>query len=334
MSENRSTKEKAAILLIALGRDYSAKVLRQLNEDEIEQLTLEIANVRLVDAKTQNEILKEFSEACLAQNYIMEGGIEYAKDILQQAIGQQRAIELISRLTASLQVRPFDFVRRMDASSLLNMIQNEQPQTIALILSYLDPQQAADILSALPDEIQTDVIAKIAHMGKTSPEHIREIERILEKKLMTMGVSDYTKVGGIDTTVSILNATDRRTEKNILDSLSQLDQDLVEEIKSKMFLFEDITRLDRISLQRVLKEVDQDDLVLALKGVKEEVSSYIFENLSSRVQEMIREELAIRGPVPIRDVEAAQQKIVSIIRRLEDANEITIARGKEEQLID
>ncbi len=334
MSENRSTKEKAAILLIALGRDYSAKVLRQLNEDEIEQLTLEIANVRLVDAKTQNEILKEFSEACLAQNYIMEGGIEYAKDILQQAIGQQRAIELISRLTASLQVRPFDFVRRMDASSLLNMIQNEQPQTIALILSYLDPQQAADILSALPDEIQTDVIAKIAHMGKTSPEHIREIERILEKKLMTMGVSDYTKVGGIDTTVSILNATDRRTEKNILDSLSQLDQDLVEEIKSKMFLFEDITRLDRISLQRVLKEVDQDDLVLALKGVKEEVSSYIFENLSSRVQEMIREELAVRGPVPIRDVEAAQQKIVSIIRRLEDANEITIARGKEEQLID
>jgi flagellar motor switch protein FliG len=329
----RTPQEKAAILLIALGKDYSAKIFKQLSDEEIEQLTLEIANVRRVDTETQQEILKEFHEAYMAQNYIMEGGIDYARDILNQAIGQQRAYELIGKLTSSLQVRPFDFARKLDATQLLNMIQNEQPQTIALVLSYLDARQAGSVLSSLPPEIQSDVLAKIAKMGKTSPEHIKEVERILEKKLSSAGVSDYTRVGGIQTSVDILNAVDRGTEKHILESLSDQNKELVDEIKSRMFLFEDIVNLNRVSIQRVLKDVAQPDLVLALKGVKSHVADFIFENMSKRLQEMIKEEMSITGPVRLKDVEEAQQRIVTIIRNLEEAGEVVILRGAEEELI-
>lgn len=329
----RTPQEKVAILLIALGKDYSAKIFKQLSEEEIEQLTLEIANVRRVDTATQQEIINEFHEAYIAQNYIMEGGIDYARDILNQAIGQQRAYELIGKLTSSLQVRPFDFARKLDATQLLNMIQNEQPQTIALVLSYLDARQAGSVLSALPQEIQSDVLAKIARMGKTSPEHIKEVERILERKLSSVGVSDYTRVGGIQTSVDILNSVDRGTEKHILESLSDMNKDLVDEIKSRMFLFEDIVNLNRVSIQRVLKDVAQPDLVLALKGVKSHVADFIFENMSKRLQEMIREEMSITGPVRLRDVEEAQQRIVTIIRNLEEAGEVVILRGSEEELI-
>ncbi|NLN46315.1 MAG: flagellar motor switch protein FliG [Clostridiaceae bacterium] len=329
----RSAKEKAAILLIALGKEASAKVFQQLSDDEIEQLTLEIANIRKIDTKTQGEVVKEFHEAYQAQNYIMDGGIDYALEILNKAIGQQRAYELIGKLTSTLQVRPFDFARRLDPSQLLNIIQHEQPQTIALILSYLDSRQAAPILSALPTDIQAPVIAKIARMGKTSPEHIKEVERVLEKKLSTLGVSDYTKVGGIGIAVDILNAIDRGSERYILESLDAQNHDLADEIKSKMCLIDDIVKLNRGSMQRVLKEVDNDDLVLALKGVKEPVQEFIFENISKRMQEMIKEEMEIKGPVRIRDAEEAQQKIVNIIRRLEEAGEVVIARGQEEQLI-
>jgi len=329
----RSSREKAAILLIALGKECSAKIFQQLSEDEIEQLTLEIANMRKIDNQSQTDVIKEFSEAYLAQNYILEGGIEYAREILNKAIGQQRAFDLISKLTSSLQVRPFDFARRLEANQLLNVIQHEQPQTIALILSYLDSRHSAAILSSLPQDIQSDVVAKIAKMGKTSPEHIKEVERILEKKLSNLGLSDFTKVGGINTTVDILNSIDRSTEKFILESLGQQNQELVDEIRSKMFLFEDIIKLNRISIQRVLKDVNNDDLVMALKGVKAVVSDFIFENMSKRMTEMIKEEIAIKGQVRIRDVEEAQQRIVATIRRLEEANEVIISRGQEEQLI-
>jgi flagellar motor switch protein FliG len=332
-TQARSPREKAAILLISLGREYSSKVLQQMSEEEIEQLTVEIANVRRIDNQTKLEVLREFGEACLAQNYILEGGIEYARDILNHAVGQQKACELISKLSTSLQARPFDFARRLDSAQILNIIKNEQTQTIALILSYLSPRQAAEILGALPHEIQTDVIGKIAHMGKTSPEHIREIEKIMERKLTSLGYTDFTRVGGIETTVSILNSIDRSTEKFILENLESVDARLVEEIKSKMFLFEDIVKLDRLSLQRVLKDISNDDLVLALKGVKPQVSEYIFENMSRRLQDMIKEEMAIKGPVKLRDVEEAQQKIVMAIRRLDETGEIIIVRGKEE-LID
>ncbi len=329
----RTSREKAAILLIALGKDTSAKIFQMLNDDEIEQLTLEIANIRKIDTQSQTDVIKEFSEAYLAQNYIMEGGIEYAREILNKAIGQQRAFELISKLTASLQVRPFDFARRLDSTQLLNIIQHEQPQTIALILSYLDSRQSAAILSDLPHDIQADVVTKIAKMGKTSPEHIKEVERILERKLSTIGFSDFTRIGGINTTVDILNSIDRGTEKYILENLGQQNQELVDEIRSKMFLFEDIVKLNRISIQRVLKDISNDDLVMALKGVKNNVSDFVFENMSKRMTEMIKDEMLVKGQVRIRDVEQAQQRIVATIRKLEEANEVIISRGQEEQLI-
>ena len=316
-----------------MGKDYSAKIFKQLCEEEIEQLTLEIANVRRVDKATQQEIINEFHEAYIAQNYMMEGGIDYARDILNQAIGQQRAYELIGKLTSSLKVRPFDFARKLDATQLLNMIQNEQPQTIALVLSYLDARQSGSVLSALPQEIQSDVLAKIARMGKTSPEYIKEVERILERKLSSVGVSDYTRVGGIQTSVDILNSVDRGTEKYILESLSEMNKELVDEIKSRMFLFEDIVNLNRVSIQRVLKDVAQPDLIMALKGVKNHVADFIFENMSKRLQEMIKEEMSLTGPVRLRDVEEAQQRIVTIIRNLEEAGEVVILRGSEEALI-
>jgi flagellar motor switch protein FliG len=329
----RTSREKAAIFLIALGKEMSAKIFKQMTEDEIEELTLEISNVRRVDPNIQTGVIKEFNEAYMAQNFMMEGGIEYAREILNKAIGQQKAFELIGKLTSSLQVRPFDFARRLDASQLLTIIQNEQPQTIALILSYLDSRQSALILSALPAEIQTDIVAKIACMGKTSPEHIKEVERVLEKKLANLGVSDYTRVGGVNTAVDILNAIDRGTEKHILENLGLQNYELMENIKSKMFLFEDIVKLSRPSIQRVLKEVSNDDLVLALKGVKDSVAEFIFENLSKRLQEMIKEEISIKGPVRLKNVEEAQQKIVTIIRQLEEAGEVVITRGQEDKLV-
>lgn len=329
----KSAREKAAIFLIVMGKEASAKIFKQMNEDEIEELALEISNIRKIDPNIQSEVMREFNEAYMAQNYMMEGGIEYAREILNKAIGQQRAYELIGKLTSSLQVRPFDFARKLDASQLLNIIANEQPQTIALILSYLETKQSASILRSLPGEIQSEVIAKIACMGKTSPEHIKEVERVFEKKLANVGVSDYTKVGGISTAVDILNSIDRSTEKYILENLSLDDFELSEEIKSQMFLFEDIVRLTPASMQRVLRDVSNDDLVMALKGVKENVTEFVFNNLSKRLQDMIKEEMSIKGPVRLKNVEEAQQKIVSIIRSLEEMGEIVITRGQEEVLI-
>jgi len=330
---DRLTREKAAILLVTLGKEHSAKIFKQLTEEEIETLTLDIANIRKIDQATQNEVLKDFLVSYHAQNYLLDGGIDYAREILNKSIGQQKAFEMIGKLTSSLQVRPFDFARRLDATTLINIIQHEQPQTIALILSYLSSRQSAQILSALPQNIQADIVTRISKMGKTSPEHIREVEKILERRLSSIGVSDFNLIGGINTTVEILNAVDRGTEKYILEVLNEKDTVLVEEIKSRMFLFEDIIRLNRLTVQRVLKEIDNDDLVMALKGVKPAVSEFIYENLSKRMQEMIREEIAIRGPVRVRDVEEAQQKIVMIIRRLEEAGEISIVRDNEEELV-
>lgn len=326
-------REKAAVLLITLGPDKSAKIFRHLKEDEIEQLTLEIANINKVDAEMKDKVMDEFYQICLAQNYISEGGIGYAKDILEKALGSQKALELINRLTASLQVRPFDFVRKADPNQILNFIQNEHPQTIALILSFLHPNQAAVILSGLPPEKQTDVASRIALMDRTLPEVIKEVEGVLEKKLSALVTADYTSAGGIQTIVDILNSVDRGTEKNIIETLEVQDAELADEIKRRMFVFEDIINLDNRSVQRFLREVDNNDLALALKGSSEDVSKLIFDNMSKRLQEMIKEDMEFMGPVRLRDVEEAQQKIVNIIRKLEDAGEIIIARGGGDELI-
>jgi len=328
-----SGKEKAAILLISLGTEKAAKIFKHLKEEEIEQITLEIANLRKVDAETKEAVMDEFYQICLAQNYISEGGIEYAREILERALGSQKALELISKLTSTLQVRPFDFIRRADPAQFFNFIQREHPQTIALILSYLEPQQASMILSSLPEEKQSEVAYRIATMDRTAPEFIKEVERVLEKKLSSLYITDYTVTGGISTVVDILNAVDRGTEKNIMEELGKRDSALAEEIKKRMFTFEDITKLDNRSIQRVISEVDVNDLVLAIKGTTDDIAKVLFSNMSKRLQETIKEDLEYMGPVRIREVEDAQQRIVNIVRRLDEAGEIIISRGKGDELI-
>ena len=332
-SENINGVQKAAILLIALGPDKSANVFKHLKEDEIEQLTLEIANTRSVSPAIKDSILDEFYEVCLAQQYIAEGGITYAKDLLEKALGAERAKDVIGKLTASLQVRPFEFVRKTDASQLLNFIQDEHPQTIALILSYLSPGQASAIISALAPEKQTDVAKRIAQMDRTSPDVIKEVEKVLEQKLSSLVNQDYTIVGGVDSIVDILNTVDRGTEKHIMESLEIEDPELADEIRKKMFVFEDILSLDDRSVQRVLREVDNNELAIALKGSNEEVQNLIFNNLSKRLATMIKEDMDFMGPVRVTDVEEAQQKIVAVIRKLEDSAEIVISRGGGDEVI-
>ncbi len=331
--ENISGVQKAAILLIALGPDKSANVFKHLKEDEIEQLTLEIANTRSVSPAIKDSILDEFYEVCLAQQYIAEGGITYAKDLLEKALGAERAKDVIGKLTASLQVRPFEFVRKTDASQLLNFIQDEHPQTIALILSYLSSGQASAIISALAPEKQTDVAKRIAQMDRTSPDVIKEVEKVLEQKLASLVNQDYTIVGGVDSIVEILNTVDRGTEKHIMESLEIEDPELADEIRKKMFVFEDILLLDDRAIQRVLREVDNNELAVALKGSNEEVQNLIFNNLSKRLATMIKEDMDFMGPVRLKDVEEAQQKIVNIIRKLEDSAEIIISRGGGDEIV-
>lgn len=325
--------QKAAILLIALGPEKSANVFKHLKEDEIEELTLEIANTRSVSPQTKEEILEEFYQVCLAQQYIAEGGIGYAKELLEKALGSDKAQDVISKLTASLQVRPFEFIRKTDASQLLNFIQDEHPQTIALILSYLPPMQASAVISALPLDKQADVAKRIAQMDRTSPDVIKEVERVLERKLASLVNQDYTIVGGVDAIVEILNSVDRGTEKHIMENLEIEEPELADEIKRKMFVFEDILALDDKTIQRVLRDVDNNDLGIALKGAGEEVQSVIFNNLSKRLSTMIREDMDYMGPVRMKDVEEAQQKIVNIIRKLEDSGEIIIARGGGDEIV-
>jgi flagellar motor switch protein FliG len=325
--------QKAAVLLVALGPEKSATVFKHLKEDEIEQLTLEIANTRSIPQSVKDDVMDEFYEVCLAQQYIAEGGIGYAKELLEKALGEEKAKEVIGKLTASLQVRPFEFVRKTDASQLLNFIQDEHPQTIALILSYLPSGQAAAIIGALAPEKQADVAKRIAMMDRTSPDVIKEVERVLEKKLASLVNQDYTIVGGIDPIVDILNTVDRGTEKHIMEQLEIEEPELADEIRKKMFVFEDIRSMDDKSIQRVLREVDNNDLAIALKGSNEEVQELIFNNLSKRLATMIREDMEFMGPVRLKDVEEAQQKIVNIIRKLEDAGEIIISRGGGDEII-
>ena len=324
---------KAAILLITLGPEKSAKIFKHLKEEEIEQLTLEIANTNSVSPKLKDEVLNEFYEICIAQQYIAEGGITYAKDLLEKALGIDKAMDVISKLTASLQVRPFEFLRKTDASQLLNFIQDEHPQTIALILSYLSAGQASQVVAALPPEKQADVAKRIAQMDRTSPDIIKEVEKVLERKLSSLVNQDYTIVGGVDAIVSILNSVDRGTEKHIMETLEVEEPELADEIRKKMFVFEDILSLDDRAIQRVLRDVDNSDLALALKGATEEVQNVILNNLSSRLAVMIKEDMEFMGPVRMKDVEEAQQKIVNIIRKLEDSAEIVIARGGGDEII-
>ncbi len=326
-------RQKAAIFLVTIGSEVSAEIFKHLREDEIETLTFEIARLDAIDSQERDKVLMEFQELMMAQDFITTGGIDYARELLEKALGSQKAVDIINRLTSSLQVRPFDFIRRTDPTHLLNFIQQEHPQTIALILAYLEPNKSSIILSNLPHEVQSDVAKRIATMDRTSPEVLREVERVLEKKLSTLSSEDYTSAGGVESIVEILNLVDRSTEKSIIESLEEEDPELAEEIKKRMFVFEDIVMLDDRAIQKVLREVDTAELAKALKAVDSEVQDKIFRNMSKRAATLLREDMEYMGPIRMKDVEEAQQKIVSIIRKLEEQGEIVVARGTEDELV-
>jgi len=328
-----SGRQKSAIFLVSIGSELSSEIFKYLREDEIETLTFEIARLETIDSEQKDTILQEFQELMMANQFISTGGIDYARELLEKSLGSQKAIDIINRLTSSLQVKPFDFIRRTDPTHLLNFIQQEHPQTIALILAYLEPNKASIILQNLQHTIQSDVARRIATMDRTSPEVLREVERVLEKKLSTLSSEDYTTAGGVENVVEILNLVDRASEKQIIEALEDEDPELAEEIKKRMFVFEDIVMLDDRSIQKVMREVDSQELAKALKSVDTEVQDKIFKNMSKRAATMLKEDMEYMGPVRLKDVEEAQQKIVSIIRHLEDTGEIVIARSGEDEMV-
>ena len=328
-----SGRQKAAIFLVTLGTEVASEIFKHLREEEVEQLTFEIARLDVVESEDRDKVVMEFQELMMARDFITSGGIDYAKDLLEKSLGSQRANEIINKLTSSLQVRPFDFIRKTDPAHLLNFIQGEHPQTIALILAYLDSNKSSMILSSLPHDVQSEVAKRIAVMDRTSPDVLREVERVLEKKLSTLASEDFTAAGGIDTIVEILNLVDRSTERTILETLEEEDPDLAEEIKRRMFVFEDIVLLGDKDIQKVLREIDTTEMAKALKGVNSEVQDKIFKNMSKRAASVLKEDMEYMGPVRVKDVEEAQQKIVGIIRRLEDNGDVVIARAGEDELI-
>ncbi len=328
-----SNREKIAVLMVSLGNDIAAEVYKKLDDTAIELITLEVANLRKVTPELKLEVLKEAQEILMAREFMARGGVDYARDVLERALGPDRAQNLLARITASLQVRPFDFMRHTDPQQVLSFIQGEHPQTIALILSYLEPPQAAMILSGLSSVMQAEVAKRIARMDRITPEVLREVERVLERKLSTVMGQDFTMAGGIDAVVAIVNSADRTTERNIMEYLEENDPELAEEIKKRLFVFEDIIRLDDRSLQRVLREVDMKELGLALKGATEELRTKFFRNMSKRAAEMLQEDMDYMGPVRVKDVEESQQKVVNIVRGLEEQGEIVIATGGEDELV-
>lgn len=333
MAQVLSGIQKAAILMIALGPENSAQVVKHLSDAEIEQLTLEMANVRKISSEQRDVVVEEFHQMCIANDYISQGGIEYAREVLERALGEQRAFDIISRLSTSLKMRPFDLVRRTDPKQLFSFIQGEHPQTIALIMTHLPADKAATLLASLSQDRQADVAKRIATMGRTSPEVLKEIEKVLERKISSLAPTDYTTSGGIQSVVDVLNRTDPGTLKVVMDALEMDDPDLAEQIKRQMFVFEDIVMLDDRGIQMVLREVETKDLALALKGSNPEVAQKIQANMSTRAAQMLKEDMDFMGPVRLRDVEEAQQRIVKVIRKLEESGAIVISRGGSDEII-
>ncbi len=328
-----SGRQKAAIFMISLGAERSSDVMKHLKDEEVEALTFEIARLDHIDPVQKELVLKEFHELMVAQDFILNGGIDFAREILERSLGSQKAMDIINRLTSSLQVKPFDFVRRTDPQHLVNFLQSEHPQTIALVLAYLEPKKAADVLKDLPVEIQSEVAKRIAKMDRTTPEVLREVERVLERKLSSLASEDFSSAGGIDAIVEVLNLADRSTEKTIIERLEEEDPELAEEIKKRMFVFEDIVLLDDKSIQRVLRDVETSDLGKALKSVDDEVKEKIFRNMSKRAVSLMKEDMEFMGPTRLSDVEESQQKVVNVIRKLEEDGEVVIARSGEDEMV-
>lgn len=325
---------KAAILLIAMGPEISSQVLKLLPDNLIQKVTYEIANIEYVEPEEKEQVVGEFIEMASAREYVIDGGIDYAKDLLNKALGTQRAKEIIDMLNQIQQrERPFAIARKADPQQLTNLLINEHPQTTALIMCYMQPEKAALVLSQFPLELQTEIAERIGTISRTSPTIIKKIEKVMENKFSSFVESETETVGGVKSLVEILNSVDRSTEKNIINVLETKQPELAEDIKLNLFVFEDIITLDRSSIQRILREVNNEDLILALKGASEEVAKVIFDNMSKRAVEMIQEDIQFMGPVRLSTVEEAQQKIVGIIRRLDEAGEIIIGRGEQDSVI-
>ena len=333
-SEKLTGIQKAAILFITLGPDASSGIIKKLPEKDIQKITYEIANIISVKSDQRQTILDEFMEMNKAKDFLLEGGVDYARNLLSKALGSQRAKEILDKvMEETQQYRPFAIARKADAHQLLNVISNEHPQTIALIMCYMQPDKAAQIMSALPLDLQSEVSYRIATMSSISPMVVKEIEKVLNGKLSSVIRTDSTVVGGIESLVDILNQVDRTTEKNITEGLEREDAELAEKIKESMFVFENIITLDDVSIQRILREIDTKDLSLALKGCSEEVANSIFKNQSKRAAASLKEDMEFLGPVRLMDVEKAQQKIVGVLRRLDEAGEIVLSRGGEDAII-
>lgn len=321
-------------MIVTLGAETSSEIMKHLEPETLEDLTFEIASLGSVPPELKRQVLEEFLEMAQAKDFISFGGVDYARETLNKAVGSDKAGEILTKLENAIKETPFEFVRKADPGQILNFIQDEHPQTIALVLAHLAPPVAAMVLAALPDELQTDIIYRLSNMEQTSPEIVRDVELVLERKLASVIRPEMTKVGGVKNVAELLNRVDRATEKNILSKLADRDPELANEVRSLMFVFDDIVMVTDAGIQRTLKEIENKDLSLALKAANEEVKSKVFSNMSNRAGEMIKEDMEYMGPVRLRDVEAAQMRIVEVIRRLEDAGEIVIlGRGDEDELV-
>jgi flagellar motor switch protein FliG len=334
MASDTSGVRKAAVLLISLNQDQASEILKRLPLEAAEEVTREIASLNEVAAPMRREVFAEFYSLALANSYVAEGGLEYAKTLLRKSLKEDEASRLIKQVTQQVQTTPFSFLQKAESENLLTFIQDEHPQTIALILAHLPPQKASEIMVGLPAQKQIEVVKRIANMEQTNPEVIKEVEKGLEHRLSDIVSQTFEKAGGVDTVAEILNLADRSTEKGIMEGLEAEDPDLVEQIRRLMFVFEDILLVNDKGIQSVLKEVDNDELSLALKTASDELKQKIFKNMSERAAQLIQEDMQYMGPVRVSDVESAQQKIVDIVRRLEDAGEIIIAgRGGEKEMV-
>lgn len=334
MTETMDGVKKAAILLISLGSDISSKVMKLLPESVIRKVSYEIANIETVTPEDRDSILNEFLETSIAQKYVIDGGFDYAKNLLNQALGPQRAKEVIDVLSQiQLRERPFNIARKADTQQLINLLLNEHPQTIALIMCYVQPDKAATILSNFPPQMQVEIAERIGMIANTSPNTIKRIEKVIENKFSNFVENNTEAAGGVHTLVEILNSVGRSTEKNILADLDKRQPELSSEVKSSLFTFDDIITLDKLDVQKVLRFVDNNVLALALKGTGDDIKEFIFSNLSSRAVENIQEEMQFMGPTRLSAVEEAQQKVVSIIRRLDEEGEIYITRGEQDDVV-
>ncbi|UWZ40705.1 flagellar motor switch protein FliG [Dactylosporangium roseum] len=325
---------KAAILLVQMGKEDAAKIMSHLREAEVEELTAEIVRLGQVEVDIADTVLAEFHDMATGHKYVGQGGMDFARDLLEASLGRERAGEIVDRLNTVFLDVPFGFLTQADPRQLLSFLQDEHPQTIALVLAHMTATQASQILSGLPPELQADVAHRIAVMDRTSPDIIRQVEATLERKMSSvLQPNDLSNVGGLEPLVEIINRTDRATERLILEGLAGRNPELAEEIRSKMFMFEDIVSLDDRSIQLVLRQVETNDLATALKGVREEVRQKVMKNLSERASENLADEIEMLGPVRLRTVEESQAKIVQAIRTLEESGQIVIRRGDDDEFV-